>query len=97
MLHTHETEKEMDSKTLLADKPHAVCIPIPAQSHMTAMLKLSKLLHHEGFHITFINTEFNHQRFLKSRGPNYSKPFRTAFLHQISTTPKIPLLFLIPL
>ncbi|GMY20682.1 7-deoxyloganetin glucosyltransferase-like [Fagus crenata] len=60
----------MDSKTLLADKPHAVCIPIPAQSHMTAMLKLSKLLHHEGFHITFVNTEFNHQRFLKSRGPN---------------------------
>ncbi|KAM4073226.1 hypothetical protein ACJW30_10G002000 [Castanea mollissima] len=60
----------MDSKTQVADKPHAVCIPCPAQSHMKAMLKLSKLLHHEGFHITFVNTEFNYQRFLKSRGPN---------------------------
>ncbi|XP_030967474.1 7-deoxyloganetin glucosyltransferase-like [Quercus lobata] len=37
---------------------------------MKAMLKLSKLLHHERFHITFVNTEFNHQRFMKSRGPN---------------------------
>ncbi|KAM4073227.1 hypothetical protein ACB094_10G002400 [Castanea mollissima] len=55
----------MDSKTQVADKPHAVCIPCPAQSHMKAMLKLSKLLHHEGFHITFVNTEFNQQRFMK--------------------------------
>ncbi|KAK7848436.1 7-deoxyloganetin glucosyltransferase [Quercus suber] len=60
----------MDSKTQVADKPHAVCIPFPIQSHIKAMLKLSKLLHHEGFHITFVNTEFNHQRFMKSRGPN---------------------------
>lgn len=60
----------MDSKTQVADKPHAVCMPCPAQSHMKAMLKLSKLLHHEGFHITYVNTEFNHQRFMKSRGPN---------------------------
>ncbi|KAK9984532.1 hypothetical protein SO802_034057 [Lithocarpus litseifolius] len=60
----------MDSKTLKADKPHAVCIPFPVQSHIKAMLKFSKLLHHKGFHITFVNTEFNHQRFLKFRGPN---------------------------
>ncbi|XP_062011736.1 7-deoxyloganetin glucosyltransferase-like [Rosa rugosa] len=51
-------------------KPHAVCIPVPAQSHIKAMLKLTKILHHRGFHITFVNTEFNHKRFLKSRGPN---------------------------
>ncbi|KAM5586410.1 hypothetical protein ABKV19_005362 [Rosa sericea] len=51
-------------------KPHAVCIPLPAQSHIKAMLKLTKILHHRGFHITFVNTEFNHKRFLKSRGPN---------------------------
>ena len=60
----------MDTKTQVAHKPHAVCIPFPIQSHMKAMLKLSKLLLHEGFHITFVNTEFNHQRFMKSRGPN---------------------------
>ncbi|KAI5334107.1 hypothetical protein L3X38_024240 [Prunus dulcis] len=33
------------------------------------MLKLAKLLRHRGFHITFVNTEFNHMRFLKSLGP----------------------------
>ncbi|KAK7850197.1 7-deoxyloganetin glucosyltransferase [Quercus suber] len=60
----------MDSKTPKADKPHAVCIPFPVQSHIKAMLKFSKLLHHKGFHITFVNTEFNHQRFLKIRGSN---------------------------
>lgn len=60
------------SGTAVADhhKPHAVCIPFPAQSHIKAMLKLAKILHHRGFHITFVNTEFNHKRFLRSQGPN---------------------------
>ncbi|XP_062097454.1 7-deoxyloganetin glucosyltransferase-like [Humulus lupulus] len=51
-------------------KPHVVCIPYPAQGHVNPMLKLAKLLHHKGFHVTFVNTEFNHGRLLKSRGPN---------------------------
>jgi hypothetical protein len=51
-------------------KPHAVCVPAPFQSHIKAMLKFSKLLHHKGFIVTFVNTEFNHRRFLKSRGLN---------------------------
>ncbi|XP_062077083.1 7-deoxyloganetin glucosyltransferase-like [Humulus lupulus] len=51
-------------------KPHAVCIPYPAQGHINPMLKLAKLLHQRGFHITFVNTHFNHNRLLKSRGPN---------------------------
>ncbi|KAK9286785.1 hypothetical protein L1049_015190 [Liquidambar formosana] len=50
--------------------PHAVCIPYPAQGHINPMFKLAKLLHHRGFHITFVNTEYNHQRLLKSRGPS---------------------------
>ncbi|GAB4824982.1 hypothetical protein Ancab_007855 [Ancistrocladus abbreviatus] len=33
------------------------------------MLKLAKLLHFNGFHITFVNTKYNHRRLLKSRGP----------------------------
>ncbi|EYU39131.1 hypothetical protein MIMGU_mgv1a022907mg, partial [Erythranthe guttata] len=33
------------------------------------MLKLAKLLHHSGFYITFVLTEYNHRRLLKSRGP----------------------------
>ncbi|TVU13631.1 hypothetical protein EJB05_37051, partial [Eragrostis curvula] len=39
--------------------PHAVCMPYPAQGHVTPMFKLAKLLHARGFHITFVNTEYN--------------------------------------
>ncbi|GMP45948.1 hypothetical protein CsSME_00014282 [Camellia sinensis var. sinensis] len=50
--------------------PHVVCIPYPARGHINPMLKLAKLLHHMGFHITFINTKFNHRRLIKSQGPH---------------------------
>ncbi|KAK9111002.1 hypothetical protein Scep_018521 [Stephania cephalantha] len=50
-------------------KGHAVCIPYPAQGHISPMLKLSKLLHSHGFHITFVNTLYNHHRLVASRGP----------------------------
>jgi len=51
-------------------KPHAVLTPYPLQGHINAMLKLAKLLHLRGFHITFVNTEYNHKRLLKSKGSN---------------------------
>ncbi|MCL7028023.1 hypothetical protein MKW94_015584, partial [Papaver nudicaule] len=51
-------------------KPHAVFIPVPAQGHVTPMMTLAKLFHSKGFHITFVNTEFNHQRLINSRGPD---------------------------
>ncbi|MCL7044247.1 hypothetical protein MKW94_012425 [Papaver nudicaule] len=51
-------------------KPHVVCIPFPTQGHVNPMLKLAKLLHHKGFYVTFVNTEYNHQRLLNSRGPD---------------------------
>ncbi|CAN6479905.1 unnamed protein product [Victoria cruziana] len=47
-------------------KPHAVMIPFPAQAHITAMFELAKLIHDRGFHVTFINTEYNHQRLIQS-------------------------------
>ncbi|XP_073048582.1 7-deoxyloganetin glucosyltransferase-like [Primulina eburnea] len=50
-------------------KPHAVVIPYPAQGHIAPVLKLAKLLHHRGFFITFVNTEFNHNRLVRARGP----------------------------
>ncbi|KAJ4767639.1 UDP-Glycosyltransferase superfamily protein [Rhynchospora pubera] len=50
-----------------SEKPHAVCIPYPAQGHITPMLKLAQLLHScHGFHITFVNTHYNHRRLLNS-------------------------------
>ncbi|MCL7025715.1 hypothetical protein MKW94_012069 [Papaver nudicaule] len=49
-------------------KPHVVCIPYMAQGHVTPMLRVAKLLHFKGFHVTFVNSEFNHQRLLNSRG-----------------------------
>ncbi|XP_077214219.1 7-deoxyloganetin glucosyltransferase-like [Tasmannia lanceolata] len=56
--------------SVVVEKPHVVLIPFPAQGHINPLLKLAKLLHNRGFYITFINTEFNHQRLLKSRGPD---------------------------
>ncbi|KAH7833505.1 hypothetical protein Vadar_007011 [Vaccinium darrowii] len=52
------------------EMPHAVFIPFPAQSHMKGLMKLAKLLHHKGFFITFVNTEFNQNRLIKARGPD---------------------------
>ncbi|OVA07951.1 UDP-glucuronosyl/UDP-glucosyltransferase [Macleaya cordata] len=62
-----------DIAMVLEKKPHAVCIPYPAQGHISPMLKVAKLLHHKGFHITFVNTEYNHRRLIKSRGPDSVK------------------------
>ncbi|KAL3843764.1 hypothetical protein ACJIZ3_001167 [Penstemon smallii] len=50
-------------------QPHAVLIPYPAQGHIAPVLKLAKLLHSKGFYITFVNTEFNHNRLVRARGP----------------------------
>ncbi|CAH2033611.1 unnamed protein product [Thlaspi arvense] len=51
-------------------KPHVVCVPFPAQGHINPMLKVAKLLHTRGFHVTFVNTVYNHNRLLRSRGTN---------------------------
>ncbi|XP_024178291.2 7-deoxyloganetin glucosyltransferase [Rosa chinensis] len=56
--------------TMASKKPHAMCIPAPSLGHIKAVLKLAKLLHHKGFHITFVNTESFHKRYLKSLSPN---------------------------
>ncbi|XP_071702442.1 7-deoxyloganetin glucosyltransferase-like [Rutidosis leptorrhynchoides] len=51
-------------------KAHVMCIPSPSQGHINPMLKLAKILHSKGFDITFVNTEFNHNRLLRSQGPD---------------------------
>ncbi|KAL5822162.1 hypothetical protein ACOSQ3_024044 [Xanthoceras sorbifolium] len=54
-------------------KPHVVIIPYPSQGHVTPMMQLAKLLHSKGFHVTFVNTEFNHNRLIRSKGPDALK------------------------
>ncbi|KAG0494492.1 hypothetical protein HPP92_005486 [Vanilla planifolia] len=49
-----------------AEKQHAVLIPYPAQGHINPMLHLAKLLHAQGFHITFVLTDFNYGRLVRS-------------------------------
>ncbi|XP_057496081.1 linamarin synthase 2-like [Actinidia eriantha] len=56
------------SSTNYKRKPHVVCVPFPAQGHVTPMMRLSKLLHSRGFHVTFVNTDFNHRRLIRSHG-----------------------------
>ncbi|KAK8489201.1 hypothetical protein V6N12_005415 [Hibiscus sabdariffa] len=51
-------------------KPHAVCVPYPSQGHVGPMMQLAQLLHSRGFFISFVNTEFNHRRFIRSKGPD---------------------------
>jgi 7-deoxyloganetin glucosyltransferase len=59
----------MDAEPIIDQKqPHVVFIPFPLQSHIKCMLKLAKVLHSKGLHITFVNTESNHKRLLKYGG-----------------------------
>lgn len=52
-------------------KPHAVFVPYPAQGHVNPLMQLAKLLHSGGFCVTFVNTEFNHRRLVRSKGPGF--------------------------
>ncbi|XP_031492078.1 7-deoxyloganetin glucosyltransferase-like [Nymphaea colorata] len=56
--------------------PHAVCVPYPAQGHIKPMMQLAKLLHCNGYHITFVNTDYNHQRLVRSWGPDSVRGFK---------------------
>ncbi|OMO79150.1 UDP-glucuronosyl/UDP-glucosyltransferase [Corchorus capsularis] len=60
----------MASKSNIAQKPHAICVPSPGQGHINPMMNLAKIFHHKGFHVTFVNTECNHKRLLSSMGPS---------------------------
>uniref|UniRef100_A0ACD5TCI0 Uncharacterized protein n=1 Tax=Avena sativa TaxID=4498 RepID=A0ACD5TCI0_AVESA len=53
------------------EKPHALIFPFPAQGHIKPTLQFAKLLHHyHGFQVTFVHTEHNRRRLLRSRGPD---------------------------
>ncbi|CAN6322542.1 unnamed protein product [Urochloa humidicola] len=49
-----------------APQPHVMVLPFPAQGHVIPLMELSHRLADCGFKIDFVNTEFNHDRILKS-------------------------------
>lgn len=59
--------------SIRTEKPHVVLVPYPSQGHVTPMMRLGKLLHSRGFYVTFVNTEFNHGRLIRSKGQDSVK------------------------
>ncbi|KAF8370114.1 hypothetical protein HHK36_031853 [Tetracentron sinense] len=47
-------------------RPHALAIPFPAQGHVIPLMELSHCLADHGFKITFVNTDFIHERVMKA-------------------------------
>nr|GMC91546.1 UDP-glycosyltransferase 83A1-like [Ipomoea batatas] len=47
-------------------KPHIIAIPYPAQGHVIPLMELSLCLVKHGCKVTFVNSEFNHNRIIKS-------------------------------
>ena len=46
------------------ETPHVLIFPCPAQGHVNSMLKLAELLAIQNLHITFLNTEYIHNRLI---------------------------------
>ena len=67
----------------MAQEPHILIFPFPAQGHVTPLLNLAKLLSHVGLHVTFLNTEHNHRR-LASHRRDLSERFPTLRFAAIS-------------
>ncbi|XP_048544775.1 UDP-glycosyltransferase 85A7-like [Triticum urartu] len=49
-------------------RAHAMMFPFPCSGHINPTLKLAELLHSRGVHVTFVNTEHNHERLLRTGG-----------------------------
>ncbi|KAJ0046160.1 hypothetical protein Pint_06411 [Pistacia integerrima] len=47
------------------DPPHVLIFPIPALGHVNSMLKLAELLSVDGIKVTFLNSEYNHDRLVR--------------------------------
>jgi hypothetical protein len=49
-------------------RAHAMLFPFPCSGHINPTLKLAELLHARGVYVTFVNTEHNHERLLRTAG-----------------------------
>ncbi|KAL1289995.1 hypothetical protein HN51_058356 [Arachis hypogaea] len=54
-------------------QPLVVCVPFPAQGHINPFMQLARILHFNGFHVTFVNSELNQKRIAKFLGPSFVK------------------------
>ncbi|XP_004512576.2 7-deoxyloganetic acid glucosyltransferase-like [Cicer arietinum] len=58
-------EKTMERKAEEKTCPHVLIFPCPAQGHVNSMLKLAELLALQNMNITFLNTEYIHNRLIR--------------------------------
>nr|AFJ52997.1 UDP-glycosyltransferase 1 [Linum usitatissimum] len=72
-----------ESITKEQQQPHAVLFPFPAQGHINPFMQLAKLFHSKGFHITFVNTEHNQRRLVRSRGSQAVKGLSDFQFHTV--------------
>eukprot|EP01018_Ginkgo_biloba_P015348 Gb_41001 [translate_table: standard] len=61
----------------MAKQPHAVMLPFPAIGHLSPMLNLAGLLASRDILVTFVNTEFIHDRMFKSAPNEHNIRFQT--------------------
>ncbi|XP_019157077.1 PREDICTED: UDP-glycosyltransferase 83A1-like [Ipomoea nil] len=47
-------------------RPHIIAIPYPAQGHVIPLMELCQCLVKHGCKVTFVNSEFNHNRIIQS-------------------------------
>lgn len=47
-------------------RPHVLVLPIPAQGHVNCLMSFSHKLAQNGLKITFVNSDYNHQRMVKA-------------------------------
>ncbi|KAK6150396.1 hypothetical protein DH2020_015328 [Rehmannia glutinosa] len=75
--------------SIKTEKPHVVLVPYPAQGHINPMMTLGKLLHTRGFFVTFVNTEFNHGRLIRSKGQESVKGLSDFRLNSMTDLPPV--------
>ncbi|PON56508.1 UDP-glucuronosyl/UDP-glucosyltransferase [Parasponia andersonii] len=49
----------------VAPPPRVLIFPLPAQGHVNSMLKLAELLALAGLHVTFLNSDYIHDRLIR--------------------------------
>ncbi|XP_065855472.1 UDP-glycosyltransferase 83A1-like [Euphorbia lathyris] len=63
-----DTEK---LETTNMSRPHILAIPYPAQGHVLPLMELSQCLAKHGFRITFVNTDYIHEKVLNALPEKY--------------------------